>query len=95
MNCEDDSAQDLTHKSLKFQNKILTRICIPCAEICRLGHANFMKSCFCVLHVCACVQKSGQKQREKNEMQRREYYLLQKQMEQKRSGNKGITKCYR
>jgi len=39
---------------------------------------------FCVLHVCACVQKCGQKQREKNEMQRREYYALQKQMEQKR-----------
>ncbi|CAJ1833821.1 unnamed protein product [Sphenostylis stenocarpa] len=33
--------------------------------------------------------------REKNEMWWREYYLPQKQMEEKRSGKKGITKCYR
>lgn len=37
---------------------IMTRICMLCAGIWRLGHANFMMwRLFCALHVCACVYK--------------------------------------
>jgi len=37
---------------------IMTRICMLCAGIWRLGHANFMMwRLFCALHACACVYK--------------------------------------